>query len=335
MRALAARSGRGGQKLATAIAVGGVVLAATALLNSALARRAERRYPPQGKFVTIDGVRLHYLERGTGSPVVFLHGNGAMAEDFAISSVLDRIARHHRVIAFDRPGFGFSARPRQTIWTAAEQGALLRKALRRIGVEKPVLVGHSWGTLVALAMALDEPDGTPAIVLLSGYYFPAPRAEVALGFWPAIPVLGDVLRYTVAPLLGRLVMSPILHKIFAPDAVTAAFAARFPSALTLRPSQIRASAADTALMIPSAAALLHRHDELTMPIMIMAGSDDAIVATDRHSRRLHAQIAHSQFRPIAGAGHMIHHIAPDQVADTIRAAVAAADSGRESSKGSR
>jgi pimeloyl-ACP methyl ester carboxylesterase len=329
MRVLAARSGRGGHKLATAIAVGGVVLAATALLNSALARRAERRYPPKGKFVTVDGVRLHYLEHGTGSPIVFFHGNGATAEDFAISGVLDRIARHHRVIAFDRPGFGFSARPRQTIWTAAGQGALLRKALRRIGVEKPVLVGHSWGTLVALAMALDDPGGTAALVLLSGYYFPAPRAEVALGFWPAVPVLGDVLRCTVAPLLGWLLMSSILHKIFAPDAVTAAFRSRFPAALTLRPSQIRASAADTALMIPGAATLLHRHGELAMPVVIMAGSDDEIVATARHSRRLHAEIAHSQFHPIAGAGHMIHHVVPDQVADAIRAAVAAAAEHRD------
>jgi pimeloyl-ACP methyl ester carboxylesterase len=158
---------------------------------------------------------------------------------------------------------------------------------------------------------------------------------VALGFWPAIPVLGDVLRYAIAPLLGWVLMSPVLRKIFAPDTVTAAFKARFPSALTLRPSQIRASAADTALMIPSAAALRHRHGELPMPVVIMAGSSDEIVATERHSRRLHAAIAHSQFHPIAGAGHMIHHIVPDQVADAIRAAVAAAGSAGDSSKASR
>jgi pimeloyl-ACP methyl ester carboxylesterase len=320
---------------ANTLVAGVALVIAAALLNSALARRAERRHPPTGKFIDVDGVRLHYLERGAGLPVVFLHGNGAMAGDFEISGVFDRIAHHHRVIAFDRPGFGFSARPRQRIWTAQAQGELLRKALRLLGAAQPVLVGHSWGTLVALAMAVDEPEETAALVLLSGYYFPSPRAEVALGFWPAIPVLGDVLRYAIAPLLGWVLMSPILRKIFAPDTVTAAFKARFPSALTLRPSQIRASAADTALMIPSAAALRHRHGELTMPVVIMAGSSDEIVATERHSRRLHAAIAHSQFHPIAGAGHMIHHIVPDQVADAIRAAVAAAGSAGDSSKASR
>lgn len=316
----------------SALLAGATLLAAAAVVNTTLARRAERRHPPAGKFIDVDGVRLHYLERGTGEPVVFIHGNGAMAEDYEISGVLDLIARNHRVIAFDRPGFGFSTRPRRRIWTAHEQGSLLRKALRQIDAARPVIVGHSWGTLVALSMALEEPEDTAALVLLSGYYFPSARADVALGFWPAIPVLGDVLRYTVAPLLVWLLTKPILRKVFAPDRVTAAFKAEFPSALTRRPVQIGATATDTTLMIPGAAAMLHRHAELTMPVIIMAGSGDEIVATDRQSKRLHAEIAHSEFHIIAEAGHMIHHIAPEQVADGIREAVAAATAGRDDAR---
>ena len=76
----------------------------TALINGALARGAERRNPPKGKFIEIDGVRLHYVEKGAGSPVVLLHGNQTMAEDFEISGVFDVVAENHHVIAFDRPG---------------------------------------------------------------------------------------------------------------------------------------------------------------------------------------------------------------------------------------
>jgi hypothetical protein len=77
-------------------------LAAVSIVNYALARRAERDNPQGGKFVTIDGVRLHYIEGGTGPCVVLLHGNGTMARDFVLSGVFDLLCNDHRVIAFDR-----------------------------------------------------------------------------------------------------------------------------------------------------------------------------------------------------------------------------------------
>src|SRR3954470_20634816 len=106
-----------------------------ALINGALARRAERRNPARGAFIEVDGVRLHYIEKGSGSPVVFLHGNQSMAADVEISGVFGLLARDHRVIAFDRPGFGHSERPRGKAWSATAQAALLRKALSHLGVE--------------------------------------------------------------------------------------------------------------------------------------------------------------------------------------------------------
>jgi hypothetical protein len=71
-------------------------------------RRAERAFPPDGRFVTVDGVRLRYLEWGDGPPLVLLHGNGMLADDFDISGVAAEAARRYRVIAFDRPGYGYS-----------------------------------------------------------------------------------------------------------------------------------------------------------------------------------------------------------------------------------
>jgi len=189
--------------LAASAVVTAAVLGGAALLTHARARRAERQQPPRGRFLDLDGVRLHYLERGDGAPIVLLHGNGTMIEDWEISGVLDLAAERHRVIAFDRPGFGYSARPRRRIWTPAEQAELLSQALKRLGVNRPVVVGHSWGTLVALSLALDHPDEVRGLVLLSGYYFPTTRADVPLLSPPAIPIIGDVMRYTASPLLGR------------------------------------------------------------------------------------------------------------------------------------
>jgi pimeloyl-ACP methyl ester carboxylesterase len=328
LRVLSSAAGKDGKarptKLGLVLGGAAAVLAAAGLINHALARRAERRNPPEDKFLTVDNVRLHYIERGTGPTIVLLHGNGTMARDFVLSGVFELLCKDHRVIAFDRPGFGFSDRPRGRIWTPDAQAALLQKALARLDVPRAVVVGHSWGTLVALALALRDRSHIAGLVLLSGYYFPSVRADVALMSWPAVPLLGDILRYTISPLLGRL-MAPAAHrKMFAPSPVTDRFAGEFPIELEVRPSQIRASAEEAALMIPSAAFLAKHHSELSLPIAIMAGLGDKIVDCDSQAGRLGTELPGSKLTKVPGTGHMIHHTVPEQVTavigDLVRAA---------------
>ena len=190
--------------------------AATAIWVEAQARRAEREHPPTGKFVEIDGVRLHYVERGEGPPVVLIHGNTVSLADFEASGLIDRLASGHRVIAFDRPGFGHSDRPRDRLWTPAEQARMLHAALAQLGAEQPVVVGHSMGTLVALAMALDHPEHVRSLVLLSGYYYPNVRVDALLTAPVALPVVGDVMRYTVTAMSGRAMIKGVVKGMFAP-----------------------------------------------------------------------------------------------------------------------
>jgi pimeloyl-ACP methyl ester carboxylesterase len=110
------------------------LLAATLALAVYLAARAaERRNPPIGKFITVDGVRLHYFERGRGPAVVLLHGNTVMLQDYISSGVLDEAALRCRVIAFDRPGFGYSDRPRTKVWTPSAQGKALSRSVAGAG----------------------------------------------------------------------------------------------------------------------------------------------------------------------------------------------------------
>jgi pimeloyl-ACP methyl ester carboxylesterase len=298
----------------------GLGLAATAMVNYAVARRTERRNLPKGQFLSFDGIRLHYIERGEGPPIVLLHGNGAMAHDFVLSGIVDQLATDHRVIAFDRPGFGFSERPRDQIWTATRQAALLARAIDALGARAATLVGHSWGTLVALAIALRDPAAVGSLVLMSGYYYPTTRGDVVLFSGPALPLLGDVMRYSISPLLGWLMAPGVYRKIFAPAPVPARFARNFPLGMALRPWQLRATAADTALMIPAAAELDSQYRRLTMPVTIVADPDDEIVAFDRQARRLAGALPHSTLCQIQHGGHMLHHTATQQIAAIIRGA---------------
>src|SRR5262245_1885106 len=117
-----------------------------------LALRAETGSGLVGRFITVDGTRLHYLDSGWGEAIVLLHGNGSMIADFVSSGLVERLSEGHRVIVFDRPGFGYSERPRGRKWGPPEQARLLSQVLLRLGISRPTVVGHSWGTLVALAL---------------------------------------------------------------------------------------------------------------------------------------------------------------------------------------
>jgi pimeloyl-ACP methyl ester carboxylesterase len=290
-----------------------LALAALALYFRVQGKRAERQYPPQGRFIELDGVRLRYLERGQGPALVLLHGNGALIEDFVASGVFELASRSYRVIAFDRPGFGYSSRPRGQAWTPERQAALLRSAWEQLGIVRPVVVGHSWGTLVTLALALHHAEAIRGVVLASGYYFPTPRLDVALLSPPALPVVGDVLRYTVSPLLARLMMDKIVEHLFAPQPVPPRFRRGFPVPLTLRPWQIRAAAEETALMVPAAARLSAAYAQIRLPVAVVVGEGDRLIDPQVHSARLHHELAGSTFLPVADAGHMVHYAAPEQI----------------------
>jgi pimeloyl-ACP methyl ester carboxylesterase len=313
---------------ATAALTGGAILAASALLNYLFAKHAEQANPPEGKFVEVDGVRLHYVDRGNGEPVVLLHGNGSMIQDFETSGLIDLAAKSYRVIAFDRPGYGHSNRPRSTLWTANAQAKLIRRAMGQLGVNRAVILGHSWGASVAVALALHHTEVVRGLVLASGYYYPSVRSDVVTTSGPAIPILGDVLRYTISPILGRAIWPLILRKIFGPSPTPAKFDG-FPVAMALRPSTIRASAAEAALMIPDAFAACGHYGAMNMPVAIIAGEEDKIVNIEGQSARLHRDIPQSTFDHVPGAGHMIHQTAPDRVMAAIDAAAGRKALGRK------
>lgn len=308
---------RAGRNRTTWLLAAGAALAASALVVQQRTRKAEQDNPPLGDFVDVDGIRLHYVERGEGPPLVLLHGDGSMIQDFETSGLIDLAAQNHRVIVFDRPGYGYSERPRSKLWTPHAQARLLHKALLFLGVEQPVVVGHSWGTLVAVSMALDFPAYVKSLVLLSGYYYPTPRADVPLLSPPAIPLIGDLMRYTVSPLIARMIWPAMMRRVFGPAPVPQRFAEGFPVWMALRPSQLRASAAETALLIPAAFSLRKRYHELTMPVIVMAGGSDRHIDMHAQSERLHNELPHTTLHVTDGAGHMLHHFAVNEVMEAI------------------
>src|SRR6202041_3959195 len=149
-----------------------------------------------------------------------------------------------------------------------------------------------------------------------GYYYPTARADILAMGAPSLPLIGEILSHTLSPLLSRAAWPLMMAKIFGPRSVPKKFEA-FPKEMALRPSQIRASAAESALMIPDAFHLRNQYAHLKIPVVIIAGEQDRLVDIDKQSARLHSDVSQSRFHRIPGTGHMIHQTATGQVMSAI------------------
>jgi pimeloyl-ACP methyl ester carboxylesterase len=322
--ASAVRPAPGASRLLALGAGAAVAALGAAALVRAKSHAAERAHPPRGVFVETDGVRLHVRDMGArhGVPLVLLHGMGAMGFGFEISR-LPRIAvsRGYRVVVPDRPGYGWSERPRaREPWTPEAQARLVRGLLRELlGSTPAIVLGHSWGALVAIALALDAPEAVRGLVLEGGYYFPAPRHDTLLVASPAVSWAGTAWRHTFGPLALRASWPWVARRLFAPAPVTRAFRRRFPVWLALRPSQLRAVGLESAALIAATLRLRRRYADLRVPLSIVAGSGDRMVDSERHSARLARLLTAGRVTWIEGAGHLAHESAPVRVMAAIDA----------------
>jgi pimeloyl-ACP methyl ester carboxylesterase len=294
-----------------------LLLGALVPANVALEFIARWRNPPIGEFLDVDGVRLHFIIVGDpdAPPLVVFHGNGTLLQDLIISGLVDAASSKFRVICFDRPGFGHSSRPRSVIWSPERQAELFCAALTRLGIERPLLLGQSWGTLVALAMAARNSERVKGLVLVSGYYFPTWRFDVWFASIAAIPLIGDALRYTISPISSWLGLPLFAKKTFAPKPVPEIVKKEYPRLMLIRPSKLRAVAEDSAFLLPSAATLTTSYCRLKCPTAIIAGRDDEIVDSEQ-AVRLQKAMPQAAVTLVPEAGHMVHYFTANGIVKT-------------------
>lgn len=281
----------------------------------------EMRYGPPGGFVKAAGVDIHYFAMGpalpTGAPIVLIHGASGNLRDM-VESLMLTLFQRHRVFAFDRPGHGWSGRPkRPDITNPAVQAAVLHEAIQALGIERPVLLGHSWGGAVATAYALAYPDELSGLVVLSG----ATHVWEGNTAWyhkiVAMPVIGTIFLCLFMVPGGQLLMRSGVIGNFAPNFPPIGYARRIGLPLLLRPKNFRANSADSAGLRSWLVAQSKRYDEIKVPTIIITGNRDKTVWAKLHSYALHRQIAGSELIKLVGIGHMPHYIRPDLVTDAL------------------
>ena len=284
------------------------------------ARRIERAVPPQGVFLDVDGERLHMFDVGRGPPIVMIHGLGGQMGNFT-HSLVDRLRDDFRVVAFDRPGSGYSTRPPGAPAGVRAQAAVLAKAIRVLRLDRPVIVGHSLGGAVALALALDHPECVGALALVSPATHPvAAPPRVFRGLAIRSPFLRRVVAWTLATPGGLLARNWTVREVFAPRPPPSDFATAGGGLLGLRPRNVYASSTDMMAATGVQADvdyMTQRYASLRMPIGILYGRDDRILDYREQGEAMKQKIAALDLEIVPG-GHMLPVTQPDVAARFIR-----------------
>lgn len=282
-------------------------------------------HPPLGHFIQTHGRKLHLLQEGDGPDLVLIHGASGNMRDFT-HDLMGRLAPRYRVTVLDRPGLGYSdpiGRGGDSIFAQADQ---LVAAITSCGITRPLILGHSYGGAVALAMAVRHPRHAAGLILLAAASHPWTTPLSAY-----YRILSHPLgQYVAPPLLAawvpQRVVTANIAQIFAPQPIPPGYVASIGAGLTLCPAVLRANALQRASILNEIHALVPSYDQLDLPVEILHGDQDTTVGLAIHSAPLSQRIAGARLTVMKGVGHAPHHADPATVIAAIdRAAQLAAD----------
>jgi pimeloyl-ACP methyl ester carboxylesterase len=291
-----------------------LMLAALILFTAWTARAVEKQIPARGKFIDIDGARLHYLDKGAGPPLLLIHGLAGQMFNFT-HSLLGLLARDFRVIILDRPGSGYSTRPNDTLAPLSAQARVISRFCQALELERPVVVGHSLGGAVALALALGHPEQVGALALIAPVTHPPARIPPPFdGLAIGSRLLRHLIAWTLATPLAIANRERALTTLFGPQSVPVDFATRGGGLLSLRPRAFIGASADLIAAEQDVASMPARYVSLTMPVGIVYGTEDRILDPMLHGQGFATIVSGTDLELIEGGGHMILISSADRVA---------------------
>ena len=287
---------------ASVIAATGAGLAGFTALT---ARRVGQSFPAKGRTIGVGLEHVHIVERGSGPPIVLVHGLAGNLANYAYD-VIDRLASHHRVIAIDRPGSGHSPRTRRGRANLRAQGDTVAGVIAALGLGRPLVVGHSFGGAVALATAIDHPDKVGGLALIAplthpSSSLPAPFRLLAL----RSPALRVLVAWTIAVPLAIRRRQETLSALCGPQQAPADFATKGGGLLGLRPSAFIGASTDLAASQADLPDMVTHYARLDLPVGVLYGDSDRILDHQLQGEVLRDEIPDVDIELLAGAGHML------------------------------
>jgi pimeloyl-ACP methyl ester carboxylesterase len=267
------------------------------------------------------------MEAGQGPGILFIHGLGGQLHHFR-QTLFEELSKDHRVVALDRPGSGYSTRVAGATGRLPEQAEIIARFMDALGLERPLVVGHSLGGAVALALALDRPRAISGLALLAPLthlpdevppQFKSLHVASALKRW--------LLAHTTAVPQALKVAPQVLAYVFGPQAAPRDYMVAGGGWEGLRPSHIIATMTDFVAIDADLAEMEERYGEIGMPVGILAGDADQVIDPKIHAVPMRDRLPGTEVEIVEGLGHMVQYGATGRTTDFIRR-MAAKASGR-------
>lgn len=280
-------------------------------------KRVEAGMPPEGSFLNIHGSKVHYLEQGQGPAIVMIHGLSGVAQNFGYQ-VLGDLAKEHRVIAIDRPGSGYSVRHPRSAATLEVQADIVAGVIDALGLDQPLLVGHSLGGAVSLATALRHPDKVSGLALIAPLtHMPKETSKAFAALNIPYLWLRKLVGWTLAIPLSIRNREKVMQIVFGPETVPKDFATRGGGFLGMRPSQFIAASTDAHALPDALPAMQQCYASIKLPVSVLYGRDDRILDPQEQGQALADKLPGAELELVDG-GHMLPVTQPDVTSEFIR-----------------
>lgn len=291
--------------------------------------KIEKAFPPVGQFVDVAGGRVHYIQQGAGPNVILLHGAGGNLRDFTFD-LMGRLSDRYTVTAFDRPGLGYTNQapgvPTNAFATQGDspnmQVAMLREAAQSLNISNPIIVGHSFGGIVAMSWATtglqnDDATNAAAVVSLAGISMPWPGELDAYYKINGSALGGGFVVPLISAFAPSSAVTDAVTTTFRPQQPPAGYVDHLGGALALRPDTFRANARQVNTLRPHVVDMVALYHDLTLPIEIVHGTADMTVPITVHAEELIKIVDSANLVRLDGVGHQPHHVDPQQTVDAI------------------
>jgi haloalkane dehalogenase len=271
-------------------------------------------YPFEPSYLEQDGLRMHYVQEGSGDPVLLLHGEPTWS--FLYRTMIPPLAAVARVVAPDYFGFGRSDKPtRIEDYSYDFHYSSIERLADELDLHQATVVVQDWGGPIGLRLAVERPDRVGRLVILN--------TGVGAGRAPSPEWLRfrDFVRRVGAELVpSQLVRISAVTEI--DDAVLAGYDAPFPTPESKTGVLMFPELVPDSPEHPSAQAMLNVREALRRwdrPALVFFGDSDPIFSP-RVAERLAALISGAELQPpVAGAGHFLQEDAGEEVGQRIAA----------------